>query len=153
MMEEQPAAELYWPRSITIDGSGNLYISDTHNHCVRKVNSSGIITTIAGTPQTHGFSGDGGAATAAELYSPAGLTFDGSGNLYIADQANNCIRKVNTSGIISTVAGNNAMGYGFSGDGGSPTSAELSFPTSVTIDASGNMYITDFYNDRIRKVH
>lgn len=101
------AAELNYPYSIATDGFGNIYIPDRNNNRIRKVNSSGIIATIAGSGAA-GFSGDGGAATAAELNSPIGLWVDANGNVFIADHTNNRIRKINTSGIITTVAGNKA---------------------------------------------
>ena len=143
-------AELNQPQGVTIDGSGNVYIADIGNNVIRKVNTSGIINTIAGNG-TAGYSGDGGPATAAELSSPECIALDGSGNMYIADFENNVIRKVNTAGIISTIAGNGSTGY--SGDGGPATAAELSQPGFVTIDGSGNMLIADVNNDVIRKVN
>ena len=111
--------------------------------------SCGIISTVAGNGSA-GYSGDGGAATAAELNEPLGVTVDASGNLYIADYVNNVIRKVTPSGIIGTVAGNGTGGY--SGDGGAATAAELYGPVGVAVDASGNLYIADYFNNRIRKV-
>jgi uncharacterized protein (TIGR03437 family) len=143
-------AKLDYPYSVTIDLSGDLYIADTGNDCIRKVPPSGIITTVAGVNGYFGYSGDGGQATSAQLNSPAGIALDGSGNLYIADRDNNRIRKVSPSGIITTVAG--AGVYGFSGDAGPATSAQLSYPYGVTVDGSGNLYITDRDNNRIRKV-
>jgi hypothetical protein len=108
------------------------------------------VTTIVGNG-TAGFSGDGGQATAAEISLPGDMAFDAAGNLYIADAGNNRIRKVNTSGVISTIAGNGTAGY--SGDGGQATAAELSGPQDAVLDASGNLYITDFANHRVRKVN
>lgn len=143
------AAELQGPASIALDALGNLYIADYTNNCIRKVNTSGIITTIAGN-STPGYSGDGGIATAAQLHSPNNLVLDASGNLYIADANNNVIRKVNTSGTISTIAGNGSAGY--NGDGNLATSAELN-PFGVFVDASGNVYIADHFNNCIRKVN
>ena len=130
-------------------GAGNCYIADAGNNRVRMVNSAGVINTIAGTG-AQGFSGDGGMATAATLYSPAGITFDAMGNYYIADLGNNRIRMVNTSGIINTIAGTGSNGY--SGDGGQATAAQLYFPTAVAADATGNLFIADYYNNRIRMV-
>jgi len=141
-------AQLYAPRGVAVDSSGNLYIADFDNHRIRKVTSSGIISTMAGTG-AFGYSGDGGAATSAQLDSPTGIAVDSSGNLYIADLFNHRIRKV-TSGIISTVAGTGAQGY--SGDGGAATSAQLNRPYGVAVDSSGNLYIADRDNHRIRKV-
>ncbi len=145
------SAQLYDPEGVALDSSGNLYIADTYNHIIRKVNTSGIISTVAGTPQSIGYSGDGGQATSAQLTYPGGVALDSSGNLYIADTNNHIIRKVNTSGIISTVAGTPQSG-GYSGDGGAATSAQLYYPWSVAVDGSGKIYIADTYNYRIRKV-
>jgi uncharacterized protein YjdB len=144
------AAHLYSPSGIAVDASGNLYITDYNNLRIRKVNTSGIISTFAGNG-SYGFGGDGGAATAANLYYPQKVAVDLSGNVYIADGNNQRIRKVNTSGIISTFAGNGS--YGFSGDGGAATSATFNYPSSVAVDASGNVYIGDQSNSRIRKVN
>ena len=144
------AARLDNPASVAIDGSGNVYIADLGNNRIRKVNTSGIICTIAGNGVA-GFSGDGGAATAAEMDAPDGIAIDGAGNVYFSDQGNECVRKVNTSGIISTIAGNGTFGY--SGDGIAATAAELHLPCGVAVDASGNVYIADLGNYRIRKVN
>ena len=144
------AAELNYPRRVTVDGAGNVYIADASNNRIRKVNSSGVISTFAGNG-TAGFAGDGSAATAAELNGPAGICLDTSGNMYIADVSNNRIRKINSSGIISTIAGNGTSG--FSGDGAAATSAQLSFPEDVKVDAAGNVYIADVNNHRIRKIN
>jgi sugar lactone lactonase YvrE len=133
------------------DGSGNLYIADYSNNRVRKVDAeTGIITTVAGNGNP-GSLGDGGLATNAELLGPSGVAVDSSGNLYIADSSNNRIRKVTaTTGIISTVAGTDNAGY--FGDGELATSAELDYPQDVAVDGSGNLYIADYQNARIRKV-
>lgn len=143
-------AELNYPRGVTFDGAGNLYIADYFNQRIRKINTAGVITTVAGNGN-YGFSGDGGQATATELHAPSDVKFDAVGNMYIADFNNHRIRKVNTTGIISTVAGNGTAG--FSGDGGQATSAELWFPHCIVFDAIGNMYIADDFNNRIRKVN
>lgn len=132
---------------IAVDTSGNLFIADSNNHRVRKV-TAGIITTVAGTGVA-GFSGDGGAATGAQLDFPTGAVVDASGNLYIGDSVNCRIRKV-SGGIITTVAGTGACGY--SGDGGPATSADLNLTRGVAADAAGNLYIADFVNCRVRKV-
>jgi sugar lactone lactonase YvrE len=145
------SAEFSSPTGVAVDSSGNLYIVDADNNRIRKVTAStGIITTVAGNG-TAGYSGDGGAATSAELDTPFGVAVDASGNLYIVDVNNDRIRKVTAStGIITTVAGNGTWGY--SGDGGTATSAELFSPFGVAVDASGNLYIADSGNNRIRKV-
>ncbi|MDL1963726.1 MAG: hypothetical protein LWW98_05190, partial [Deltaproteobacteria bacterium] len=141
-------AKLNYSFGVAVDASGNLYIADTRNHCIRKVDTSGIITTVAGDG-TWGYSGDGGPAAQAKLCSPYGVAVDASGNLYIADSYS-CIRKVDTSGIITTVAGDGTWGY--SGDGGPAAQAKLHWTYGVAVDASGNLYIADSYNHRIRKI-
>ena len=146
------AAKLYFPQGVAVDGSDNLYIADTGNHRIRKVDADGIITTVAGNG-ARDFGGDGGSATAAKLHWPRGVAVDGDGNIYIADAGNHRVRKVDaTTRNISTVAGSGTMGYG--GDGGSATAAatKLNFPYDVALDGSGNLYIADFNNYRIRRV-
>jgi hypothetical protein len=139
------------PRGVTVDPSGNIFIADTENNRVRKVDhTTGNISTVSGNG-TAGYSGDGGPASIALLNYPRGVTVDLSGNIFIADTYNSCVRKVDqATGIISTVAGNGRMG--FSGDGGPSTSAELNLPYSVAFGPSGNLFIADFVNHRIRKV-
>jgi trimeric autotransporter adhesin len=141
------AAELGPTWAVAVDISGNLYIADYNNNRIRKVNSSGIISTFAGG----GFGGDGGPATSAQLNNPSGIAIDKNGNIYIADLSDYRIRKVNNSGIISTVAGNGTQSY--SGDGGPATSAELFWPEGVALDTSGNIYISDYGIYRVRKVN
>ncbi len=149
------AAELYSPTSVKADKSGNIYIADGIYNCIRKVNASGIIINIAGNeygaPTTGGFSGDGGQATDAELWAPKDIAFDTAGNLYIADQLNHRIRKVDTAGVITTIAGNGK--FGFYGDGGPATASELDAPQGVSLDALGNIYIADWGNNRIRIIN
>jgi sugar lactone lactonase YvrE len=200
------AAELGSNYGIALDAAGNLYIADQQNNEIRKISTTGVITSVVGNGRVPGFSGDGAAATAAEIFNPTGVCFDASGNMYIADAGNNRVRMVNTSGIISTVAGNGTAGSsgdlgaatnaelnnptgvwvssggqifiadeknnkiravvsgtivtavgtgaaGFSGDGGAATAAELDYPYSLCQDASGNLYIADEYNDKIRMVN
>jgi sugar lactone lactonase YvrE len=116
---------------------------------VRKVDPFGKITTVAGTG-TKGFSGDGGPATAAQLYTPFGIAVDASGNLFIADTDNARVRKVSPSGTITTVAGVGMNGFG--GDGGAATAAQLNGPVAVAVDANGKLFIADYGNARVRQV-
>ncbi len=143
------SAELGNVRGIAVDSAGNLYLADAVNHRIRKVSTSGTITTVAGDG-TPAFGGDGNLATSAQLNNPIGITVDNAGNLYIADGNNYRIRKVSPSGTITTVAGNGIQG--FSGDGGPATSAKLTTPDSVAVDSVGNLYIADSVGNRIRKV-
>ena len=142
-------AELYWPNGVAIDGIGNLFIADYGNNRIRKIGTNGIITTVAGNG-TEGYSGDGGAATNAELYNPTGVAMDRIGNLIISDNGNQRIRKVTTNGIINTVAGTGYVGY--FGDGASATNAKLYYPYGIVVDGNGNLFIADKGNNRIRKV-
>ncbi len=148
------AALLNGVSGIAIDSVGNLYVCDSVNNRVRKVAlSTGIITAFAGNGATGsltGTNGDGAQATAAQLQAPSSIAFDSSGNTYIADRNHNKIRKVTSSGVISTIAGTGQ--FGFAGDGLAATSANLGAPYSVVGDASGNLYIGDTSNVRIRKL-
>ena len=151
-------ANLDQPSSLAFDGAGNLYIADSAHNRIRKVAApippatAGIITTIAGTGVAD-YTGDGQSASAATLSSPSGVALDGAGNLYIADTGNNVIRKITAAtGDITTVAGNVNGTAGYAGDGGLATSAELDLPQGITVDGSGNLYIADTANQRIRKV-
>jgi sugar lactone lactonase YvrE len=137
------------PLGVAVDGTGNVWIADTRNDRIRRVSTGGIISTVAGTG-VRGFSGDGALALAAQLSLPASIKLDASGNAYVTDSGNYRVRKFADGGSINTVAGNGV--YGFSGDGGPPTSAALAFPYDAAVDASGNLYIADTDNNRIRKV-
>ncbi len=139
-------AQLKNPQNVYGDKAGNIYIGETIG--IKKVNASGIITTITGTG-TWGLSGDGGPATAAQVFGPSGMLMDKSGNFFFADRGNSRIRKISPSGIITTVAGSTD---GFSGDGGPATAAQLSGPISFCIDYLGNIVIGDNQNDFIRVV-
>lgn len=142
-------ASLHDPARLAVDAAGNLYIADEFNHRIRKVTPDGTITTVVGTGSP-GFSGDGGPAAAAQLNTPSDVKIDAAGNLYIADSENQRIRKVSPSGIISTIAGNGNAG--FSGDGGQAVDAALNVPWAIALDASGNLYISDSVNQRLRQV-
>ncbi len=143
------SAQLGDPIGVAVDGAGNLYIADTENSVIRMVAPNGTITTVAGNG-TQGYSGDGSSATSAQLSRPWGVAADRAGDLYIVDYGNNVIRKVAANGSIATVAGNG--GYGYSGDGGLATSAQLKNPLGVAVDAAGNLYIADSNNEAVRKV-
>jgi len=134
---------------LAVDASGNVYIADNGNHRICKVNSLGIITTIAGTGAA-GSSGDGGPATAAKLNAPYDVDVDGAGNIYIADRGNHEIRKIDGSGNITTIAGTGVSGY--TGDGGNATAAKISGPLGVGVDAAGNVYVADYNNHVVRKI-
>ena len=134
--------------SVAVDAAGAVYIADAA-HRVRKVDASGVVTTVAGTG-TPGFSGDAGPATGAMLSFPAGVAVDGAGILYIADLQNMRIRRVDRNGVISTVAGSGTRGFG--GDGGPATRARLNGPNRVAVDRLGALYVADVGNQRIRKV-
>lgn len=144
-------ATLNFPGAVAVDRQGNLYIADTMNHRVRKVEAStGVIATIAGTGQ-HRWSGDGGAATAAALNEPVALAVDEQGNLYIADQSNNRVRKVDlNTGLITTVAGTGETGY--TGDGMPAAEAGISGPSGLAIGPDGELYIADTFSGRVRRI-
>ena len=143
-------AQLNNPSDVFKDASGNIFIADKGNHVIRKISPFGIITTIAGNGIAT-WAGDGGPASSASLNLPNRVFADNSGNIFIADVGNNVIRKINTSGIISTIAGTGIQG--FSGDGGPAINATLSTPTGVAADNAGNIYISDQGNSRIRLIN
>jgi len=149
-------AEISDVHGLAVDSNGNVYIADTNNARIRIFNiAKAVINTFAGTSDVnnnplHGYTGDGGPATSAELSQPAGVAVDSSGNVYIADYGNYTVRQVNTKGIITTFAGTGAPGY--SGDGGPANKAALAQPYALAIDPSGNIYISDLGNNNIRQI-
>ncbi len=146
------SSQLSYPYGICSDISGNIFIANVFNNTIREIDvATGNINTIAGNPSMGGSSGDGGFAVDALLRTPAGVCTDHQGNLYIADLGNNKIRKITAStGKITTIAGTTSAG--FAGDGAMATDAKLNSPGGVAVDDSGNVYIADEKNNRIRKV-
>ena len=141
-------AQVNLPFGIAIDGDGNVYVADTNNNRVRKVDRDGIITTVAGTG-ARGFGGDGGPATAAKLDAPAGLAIDGNGDLYIADQGNNRVRRVDASGVIATIAGNGAARPR---PGRAAAKVKLSAPEGLALDRRGYLYVSEFAGAQVIKI-
>ncbi len=140
-------AQLWWPHACAVDSFGNLYIADTYNHRIRKVDAGGVISTVAGTG-TAGYSGDEGAATSANLNQPAGVAVDDNGDIFISDTANNRIRQVTSDGLIHTIAGTGSASYG--GDGGAALHAQIYGPAGILLDGSGDLYFADTNNNRVR---
>jgi sugar lactone lactonase YvrE len=145
-------ARLNDPTGVAVDAAGNLYIADSGNERIRAVYTDGVINTIAGCGGSGGFGGDTFPATGAQFNHPNGLAVDASGNIYVADTGNDCIREVFArTGIINTVAGTGTT-LGYSGDNGLAVAATLDSPEGVAVDASGNLFIADTNNHRIREV-
>jgi uncharacterized protein (TIGR03437 family) len=142
-------AQLNLPGACALDSAGNLFIADTLNHSIRKVDLSGTISTVAGTGAA-GFSGDGGLATAAGISAPAGVVVDDNGDIFIADTGNNRIRLVTPDGLIHTIAGQTAAG--FSGDGGPAAAAQINAPGGLLLDGAGDLYFADTGNNRVRRL-
>ncbi|MEO6995369.1 MAG: MBG domain-containing protein [Lacunisphaera sp.] len=141
------AAQFNEPQGVAVDGAGNVYVADTANHVIRKITAAGVTTTLAGTAGSPG-SADG-SGSAAQFNSPSGLAVDGSGNVYVADANNGTIRKITTSGIVSTFAGNaNLRGWA----DGAVNLARFGVPSGVAVDAAGNVYVAETDNNTIRKI-
>jgi trimeric autotransporter adhesin len=145
-------ARLSYPNRLALDKSGNLYIADEGNNRIRRVDhQSSVITTVAGSSDTYGYSGDGGPAVDAKLSLPEGLAVAGNGDIYIADTGNNRVRRVDArTHYISTVAGGPESG--FAGDGGPATNATLYGPVALALTTSGDLYIVDLGNHRVRVI-
>jgi len=143
------AAQLNFPSGVAVDRAGNVYVADSANNRIRVIGAGGSVTTFAGTGAA-GFSGDGGAATAAAISSPTAVAFDPAGALLIADTGNNRVRKVSPAGVMTTIAGTGPAG--FAGDGGPPRAAVLDRPSGVAADGTGSVYIADTLNHRVRKI-
>jgi sugar lactone lactonase YvrE len=139
------SAQFNTPSGVAVDTSGNVYVADTYSYRIRKITSSGVVSTLAGSGAL-GFAD--GPATSARFSFPDGVAVDTSGNVYVADKFNQCIRKVTSSGVVSTLAGSGVQGFA----DGPATSAQFNVPYSVAVDTSGNVYVADFDNYRIRKV-
>jgi hypothetical protein len=144
------SATFSFPCAVATDAAGNVYIADYGNNCIRKVSPNGVVITIAGNG-FYGYYGDGDVASVSELASPTAVALDAAGNIYIADYMNYRIRKINTAGTISTIAGNGISGY--VGDGGLADTTELQGPIGVAVDASGNVYISDKDANRVRMIN
>ena len=142
-------AELNVPTGVAVDASGYVYVTDSGNNRVRRIDAAGVIATYAGTGG-RGYSGDGGPALEAQLGYLSGVAVDAAGNLYVADNSNHRVRKIDAAGVITTIAGTGEKGY--SGDGGLAAEAQLDSPGWVAVDASGNAYVADTWNHRVRKV-
>ncbi|MGA3016605.1 MAG: hypothetical protein ABSF62_05760 [Bryobacteraceae bacterium] len=140
-------AQLWYPHACAVDSFGNLYIADTYNHRIRKVDAGGIITTVAGTGVA-GYSGDESPATAADLWQPAGVAADDNGDIFISDTANNRIRQVTPDGVIHTIAGTGAASFG--GDGGAALNAQINGPAGILLDGAGDLFFADTSNNRVR---
>ncbi len=152
------AAKFGWINGLSIDAAGNMYIADGAANVIRKVNTSNVISTIAGTflgwnvNDPLRYSGDGGPATSAHLNVPLWVAADANGNVFINDAANLVLRKVNASGVITTIAGKQEFGTGYGGDNGPATEAIFDNPTGLAVDAEGNLYVADSHNHVIRKI-
>ena len=139
------AASFNYPKGIAVDGAGNIYVADKQNNKIRKISATGVVTTLAGSGTAGATDGTG---TAASFDNPSGVAVDAAGNVYVADTYNNKIRKINASGVVTTFAGSGSYGP----TDGIGTDASFSYPSSVVVDAAGNVYVADSENHKIRKI-
>ena len=137
------AAQFNRPNGVAVDSSGNVYVADTWNNRIRKISPAGVVTTLAGS--SYGYMDGPGAA--AKFLNPEGVAVDSSGNVYVADDGNNRIRKISPAVVVTTLAGSS---YGYMDGPG--TAAKFNNPTGVAVDSSGNVYVADYSNNRIRKI-
>ena len=146
------AASFNYPTGVAVDASGNVYVADQQNHRIRKITAAGVVTTLAGGGRADDGSVGGGYANgtgaAASFYHPAGVAVDASGNVYVADESNQRIRKITAAGVVTTLAGSGTAGF----QNGTGAAASFSEPRGVTVDASGNVYVADYGNNSIRKI-
>jgi uncharacterized delta-60 repeat protein len=141
------AARFYYPASVAVDSSGNVYVADNYNDAIRKVTPAGVVTTLAGSPGNPGSAN--GTGSAARFDAPAGVAVDSSGHVYVGDRSNHTIRKITPAGVVTTLAGS-AGSFGSTNATGS--AARFYFPAGVAVDAAGNVYVADTYNDAIRRI-
>ena len=140
------AASFYQPNAVAVDASGNVYVADNGNNLIRKIAPGGVVTTLAGSGTAGATNGTG---TAASFSFPEGVAVDASGNVYVADYGNNMIRKISPAGVVTTLAGSTTQGA----TNGTGTAASFYEPTALTVDGTGNVYVTDYGNDLIRKIN
>jgi serine/threonine protein kinase, bacterial len=143
------AASFALPHGIAVDASGNLFVADTYNNKIRKVTSAQVVTTLAGNA-ANGAGWADGSGSAASFNGPYGIAVDGNGNIFVADYANNKIRKLTAAGVVTTIAGNSANNPGSADGIGS--AAGFNSPAGIAVDGNGTLYVADTYNNKIRKI-